>query len=72
MTSTLREAVRLMFKLMVDVLGELGKQIAVLDREIARRAKGAFTPSFQCPPVSARANAHFGRAPCALARTSIC
>lgn len=28
-----------MFKLMVDMLAELGKQIAVLDREIGRRAK---------------------------------
>ena len=28
-----------MFTLMVDLLGELGKQVAVLDREIARRAK---------------------------------
>lgn len=39
MTSTLPEAARPMFKLMVDLLGELGKQIAMLDREIARRAK---------------------------------
>ena len=39
MTSTLPEAARPMFKLMVDLLGELDKQIAVLDREIARRAK---------------------------------
>lgn len=39
MISTLPEAARPMFKLMVDLLGELGKQIAVLDREIARRAK---------------------------------
>jgi transposase len=28
-----------MFKIMVDMLAELDKQIAVLDREIARRAK---------------------------------
>src|SRR5690606_8669200 len=38
MTSTLPEAARPMFKLMVDMLGELDRQIAVLDREIARRA----------------------------------
>lgn len=39
MTSTLPEAARPMFKLMVDLLGELGKQIAAVDREIVRRAK---------------------------------
>jgi transposase len=40
MASTLPEAARPMFKLMVDMLAELGQQIAVLDREIARRTKG--------------------------------
>ncbi|WP_380878616.1 IS110 family transposase [Sphingomonas sp. DBB INV C78] len=39
MTSSLPEAARPMFKLMVDLLAELDKQISVLDREIARRAK---------------------------------
>src|SRR5690606_32369944 len=39
MTSTLPEAARPMFKLMVDMLGELDRQVAMLDREIARRAK---------------------------------
>lgn len=39
MTSSLPAAARPMFKLMVDMLADLDKQIAVLDREIARRAK---------------------------------
>ena len=39
MTSTLPVAARPMFTLMVDMLAELDKQISVLDREIARRAK---------------------------------
>ena len=39
MASTLPEAARPMFKLMVGLLTEFDKQIAVLDREIARRAK---------------------------------
>ena len=39
MASTLPEAAQPMFKLMTDMLAELGKRIAVLDREIARRAK---------------------------------
>lgn len=39
MISTLPEATRPMFKLMVELLADLDKQIAVLDREIARRAK---------------------------------
>jgi transposase len=38
-TFTLPGAARPMFKLMVDLLAELDKQISVLDREIARRAK---------------------------------
>lgn len=38
MASTLPEAARPMFKLMVDMLAELDKQVAVLDREIAQRA----------------------------------
>jgi transposase len=40
MASTLPEAALPMFKLMVDLLAELDKRIATLDREIARRAKG--------------------------------
>ena len=43
MASTLPEAARPMFKLRVGLLTELDKQIAVLDREIARRAKEAET-----------------------------
>jgi transposase len=39
MTSTLPEAARPMFKLMVEMLADLDKQICVLDREIARRVK---------------------------------
>ena len=39
MVSTLPEPARPMFKLMVDMLAELDRQIAILDREIARRAK---------------------------------
>jgi transposase len=39
MASTLPEAARPMFKLMIEMLTELDRQIAVLDREIARRAK---------------------------------
>jgi transposase len=39
MTSTLPAAAQPMFKLMIDMLAELDKQVAVLDREIARRAK---------------------------------
>jgi len=39
MASTLPEAARPMFKFMVDLLAELDKRIAILDREIARRAK---------------------------------
>jgi transposase len=39
MTSTLPAAAQPMFKLMIDMLAELDKQLAVLDREIARRAK---------------------------------
>ncbi len=39
MTSTLPAAAQPMFKLMIDILAELDKQVAVLDREIARRAK---------------------------------
>ena len=39
MASTLPEAARPMFRLMVDLLAELGKRIATLDREIAQRAK---------------------------------
>lgn len=39
MASSLPEAARPMFALMVDMLGELEKRISVLDREIARRAK---------------------------------
>lgn len=39
MTSTLPEAARPMFKLMVEMLGELDARIATLDREIARRVK---------------------------------
>ena len=37
--SSLPEAARPMFKLMIDLLAELDEQIATLDREIARRAK---------------------------------
>jgi len=37
--STLPEAARPMFKLMVEMLGELDARIATLDREIARRVK---------------------------------
>jgi len=39
MTSTLTEAARPMFKLMVDLLAELDKRVSMLDRKIARRAK---------------------------------
>lgn len=39
MASSLPEAARPMFKLMVDLMAELDKQISVLDREIGRRAK---------------------------------
>lgn len=39
MASSLPEAARPMFKLMIDLLAELDEQIATLDREIARRAK---------------------------------
>ena len=39
MAASLPEAARPMFKLMIDLLAELDKQIATLDREIARRAK---------------------------------
>lgn len=39
MASTLPQAARPMFKLMVELLDQLDKQIHVLDREIARRAK---------------------------------
>lgn len=39
MTSTLPAAAQPMFKLMIAMLAELDKQVAVLDREIARRAK---------------------------------
>jgi len=39
MASTLPEAAQSMFKLMVDLLAELDKQITMLDHEIARRAK---------------------------------
>lgn len=39
MTSSLPAAARPMFKRMVDMLADLDKQVAVLDREIARRAK---------------------------------
>ena len=38
-TSTLPAAAQPMFKLMIDMLVELDKHVAVLDREIARRAK---------------------------------
>lgn len=38
-TSTLPEAARPMFHLMVELLGDLGARIATLDREIARRVK---------------------------------
>ena len=39
MVSSLPEAARAMFKLLVGLLVELDEQIATLDREIARRAK---------------------------------
>lgn len=39
MAGSLPEAARPMFKLMIDMLAELDKQIATLDREIARRSK---------------------------------
>jgi transposase len=39
MASSLPEAARPMFKLMIDLLAELDEQIAVLEREIARTAK---------------------------------
>lgn len=39
MASTLPAAARPMFKLMVDLLAELNKRVAMLDREIAQRAK---------------------------------
>lgn len=39
MASSLPEAARPMFKLMIDLLAKLDEQIATLDREIARRAK---------------------------------
>jgi transposase len=39
MTSTLPEAAQPMFKLMIGMLADLNRQISVLDREIARRAK---------------------------------
>lgn len=39
MALSLPEAARSMFKLMVDLLVELNKRVAVLDREIAQRAK---------------------------------
>jgi len=39
MTSNLPEATRPMFKLMVELLADLDKRIALLDCEIARRAK---------------------------------
>lgn len=39
MISTLPKAARPMFKLMIDLLADLNKQVAALDREIARRDK---------------------------------
>jgi transposase len=39
MASTLPEAARAMFAMMVDMLAELDKRIAALDQEIARRAR---------------------------------
>ena len=39
MASSLPEAARAMFRLMVDVLADLGGKIADLDKEIARRAR---------------------------------
>jgi transposase len=38
MSATLPEAARPMFAMMVDMLAELGKRVAALDKEIARRA----------------------------------
>jgi transposase len=39
MAATLPEAARPMFAMMVDMLAELGKRVAALDKEIARRAR---------------------------------
>ncbi|WP_010219991.1 IS110 family transposase [Sphingomonas sp. PAMC 26621] len=39
MSATLPEAARPMFAMMVDMLAELGKRVAALDKEIARRAR---------------------------------
>lgn len=39
MATTLPEAARPMFAMMVDMLAELGKRVAALDKEIARRAR---------------------------------
>jgi transposase len=39
MTSSLPEAARAMFRLMLDLLAGLDGKIAVLDKEIARRAR---------------------------------
>jgi transposase len=39
MSATLPDAARPMFAMMVDMLAELGKRVAALDKEIARRAR---------------------------------
>jgi transposase len=39
MATTLPEAARPMFAMMIDMLAELGKRVAALDKEIARRAR---------------------------------
>jgi transposase len=66
MTSSLPAAARPMFKLMVDMLADLDKQVAVLDREIARRAKEdeAARRLMTIPgigPIAATATSHWPR-----------
>jgi transposase len=47
LASTLPQAVRPIFKHMVDLLADPEKRIAVLDREVARRAREDHTASTQ-------------------------
>ena len=56
MASSLPEAARAMFRLMLDLLAGLGGKIADLDKEIARRARDVGSSVSAVPPLGGVAN----------------